>query len=261
MPSALRRTTIRATVAALAMCVAASCAPPPAPAAPTTTKPPGPALRATTTTSTTTSTTTTTTTTTTAPLADPVPGFVRSAIAPRLSYTVSHEGLPAEVLGALEEAARTASEISGITLEMSTAPSTGAAPAQGEIRVRMGNLCSSDHAVGCAVVYGTSTHIVATDMSVAASMLGDARLLSVVLHELGHAIGLQHVDTAGFKPQVMGNNGEPLQAYPAGDRAGLVAAGADAVAASSSIAVASVDEPQVIGRYEATLDGGDHPQH
>jgi hypothetical protein len=160
-----------------------------------------------------------------------VPGFVRSTLAPLTSYEVTYDTLPPEVLTHLRHAVSSASAASGIRLTLIDHPSNGSAPAFGEIRVRMGNLCEDRGAVGCAVVYGTATRITGADMTVDAVMLGDPRLRSVVLHEFAHTLGLAHVDTTGFRPQVMGNNGEPLTDYQAGDLAGLAAAGQAARAA------------------------------
>lgn len=185
--------------------------------------------------------TTTTSTTTTMPvLADPVPGFARLSLAPMAEYSVNYEGLPGDVDAAVTESITQASELSGIALTRSRGTSNGPSPQLGEIRIRMGNLCGVDIEAGCAIVYGTATHIVAADVSISEQMAGHPLLLQVVLHELGHALGLLHVDATGFAPQIMGNRGELLPTYQGGDRAGLAALGAAARTPAGAAALEEV---------------------
>jgi predicted Zn-dependent protease len=53
--------------------------------------------------------------------------------------------------------------------------------------------------------------------------LGVAAVESVVLHELGHVVGLDHVDD---RTQLMAPEGGPVRDYQDGDRSGLALLGA-----------------------------------
>ena len=171
-----------------------------------------------------------TTSTTTTTLVDPVPGYVRFELDPLSEYTVTMDpGLPGPVADAVRSAASEAQAASGIGLQVVTG-SVGPVPGYGEITVTMGVSCGVEHEAGCATLWGYDGSRVITGAAVTVSpgMVGHRQLWLTVAHELAHALGLDHVDTQGFRPQVMGSQGAVLDSYQAGDVAGLADAGRDA---------------------------------
>jgi hypothetical protein len=164
-------------------------------------------------------------------LADPVPGYVRMALDPLAAYSVVVDATAGpKVLGAVRDAAREASDASGIDLAVHVG-GAGAEVGFAEIVVGVGMSCGVDGEAGCATLWGYDggTTITGARITISPSMVNHRQLWQTVAHELGHALGLEHVDTDGYRPQVMGNRGEVLDTYQSGDRAGLMDAGHDAV--------------------------------
>ena len=106
-----------------------------------------------------------------------------------------------------------------------------------EITVVVGAYCSAG-AIGCAEMWGQwgftpeARHVIRdVRLSVVPAMLDDAATRrAVLLHELGHAVGLDHhSETFEGRRQVMNPYVEPtMSQYRSGDDAGLAATGARA---------------------------------
>ena len=126
---------------------------------------------------------------------------------------------------------------SGITFTLGAPAPTPAPDLVGstpEITVVVGAYCSAG-AIGCAEMWGQwgftpeERHVIRdVRLSVVPAMLDDAGTRrAVLLHELGHAVGLDHhSETFEGQHQVMNPYVEPtMSQYRSGDDAGLAATG------------------------------------
>lgn len=166
--------------------------------------------------------------------------------APRIRYTLSFADDTPDLLRAeVRAAAAAVTAASGITFtEAAPTADLDAAPAVGEIRVRVGMLCGVKNEAGCAVSYAYPGRLASADVSIAPGGLNQPYLRDVVLHEMAHTVGLGHVDPGEYAPQVMGNpTGVVLGEYQSGDLEGLGRVGAIAYEpASETVGAASVPE-------------------
>lgn len=194
------------------LAVVAACAPPPPPGAA-----PAP-----------------TTTTVVAAPSDPASSYyVISGIRPRSTYTLTFmAGVPVQVQESFQRAATQVTQLSGITF-VSGAATGGAWAATGEMRVRIGALCSGNEngsEAGCAktlyMVSQGSNLSQMSEISVTTRTSTAGYLDAVTFHELAHAVGLSHVDYRPDAPQIMNPVVNPsILTYQAGDREGLRVSG------------------------------------
>lgn len=176
-----------------------------------------------------------------APMAPPSgPGYLLMNWAPSSSFVVRIHSSASALTDEVMAVAADVTLRSGITFALG-APSPTTAPdligSTPEITVVVGSYCSAG-AIGCAEMWGQSGRtdeerrvIRDVRVSVVPEMLGDPTTRrAVLLHELGHAVGLDHhAESFQGRRQVMNPYVDAtMSAYRAGDDAGLAATGSRA---------------------------------
>lgn len=159
--------------------------------------------------------------------AAPATGYSWTGNAARSTYKLTYaSGTPQSVIDSMSRAAAAVTQYAGITFTSDTA-STGQSPSVGEIRVQLGYLCSgapNPSEAGCAVTWfsGGAKQLLSADVSIAPESVDATYLDGVTFHELGHSVGLGHVDPATAGTQIMNPTvSSNILTYQAGDRAGL----------------------------------------
>jgi hypothetical protein len=156
---------------------------------------------------------------TASPPVNPGGGFTLEGRSPRAAYTVRFVvGTPTKVRTETAFVLGRVTALSGIQLPVGTdVPATRYAD-PGEIVVGSGLSCHTAGEGGCTTVFGTSTEITASVLTVAPNTPA-AALRPTLLHELGHAVGLAH--WSGAPAQVMNPALQSFTDYQAGDMNGL----------------------------------------
>ncbi len=159
--------------------------------------------------------------------------YLLNGIRPRATYTLTFmAGVPENVKTSFQAAAAAVTNISGVTFTVGSA-TTGKWAATGEMRVRIGALCSgseSGNEAGCAKTlymtrYGTNRAQL-SEISVTTTTSTSNYLNAVTFHELAHAVGLSHFDYRPDAPQIMNPVvNRAIQTYQTGDTEGLRVAG------------------------------------
>lgn len=167
--------------------------------------------------------------------------------APSSSYVIRIHPSAAALTPDIVSAAAEVSRLTGITMTVGPA-ATGTSPdlvsTTPEITVVLGSYCPPP-AVGCAELWGQfalnwdDAHVIRdVRVSVVPSIVSDsAHRRPILLHELGHAVGLDHHEELFLgRRQVMSPAVDAtMVAYREGDEAGLAAVGADARPPTASL--------------------------
>ena len=165
------------------------------------------------------------------------PGYRLTEWAPSSSFVVRVHPSAGSLTDEVMAAAAEVTARSGITFTLgppAPTPAPDLVRSTPEITVVVGTYCSAG-AIGCAEMWGQwgftpeERHVIRdVRLSVVPAMLDDAATRrAVLLHELGHAVGLDHhSETFEGQHQVMNPYVEPtMSQYRSGDDAGLAATG------------------------------------
>lgn len=161
----------------------------------------------------------------------PVPGGkapVRWTSCTELVLVVDTDNMPADGASQVNFAAKRLAEATGLEVSVRFTP-YAQSTRLGEIPIRWvdssSDKCESAEAVACTLVRTMPergrTHIIRAELDIYVDQT-DGDLRDVLLHELGHAVGLDHVSSRG---EVMYSRVTNAQDYSDGDLAGLKIAG------------------------------------
>ena len=142
-------------------------------------------------------------------------------------YTIRLAGGDARVEQLRDElvaAAQAATTATGLPVRVAAGRIASTAPSRGDITVAIGEGACGSAAAGCGGPALTSTELISGHIWIAPSTLAmsSVKLMNVVTHELGHALGLQHYSASwNDGRQVMYPVVSGTATFRAGDVAGL----------------------------------------